>query len=700
MKNASLLPYLQPDRHPLFLRIALPSEDPSIIEQTKFPFRLITDSYPLARFMEAKFVTDADMEVKKLFLLIQKDYYSLSQNNSWAMNNHDVENAWQRAFFFYNAERQRRSFTVLSIQIDEKGKYQPLQSLLFCKTRKLFFHPVCPHCGVPVQQCYEDQILRASGLQPYSSSLKRYLYCPSCFLSDGTSDFYTYELDPFDPPLLKDRLALIRELGQLRKNQSQEDPLPCLGCPKHGECFGPDCLALSRITCFSFYPFFMFIFDATSNLNSMDFLSLVSGGTFAEIEAQLQTRQELGRIRCLKLIQQDFGEKTPNFFEHGEGYFGEILYLKLSFLEELIRVISSRGGLGAHPDLRLDIDRIWVRLANPGSLLPFFWNFQVDLIEVGGIFQEPSALLNVTKTKCIYFLGCLWFYALLVNKEQNITQVHQFLGKVLEPLRTNTDFTFTSKENTFPAFLPQNIFWDPKGKKVEKTWYTLWEKALTMGSSLIKSSLAAESQWPEEDFLRQLNELRKEIKEALFMAKPVEKKQEVSSENEAIFRILTNIIKRWQEQGTLAKETITDTVILPLGEAEKEVTFKKEVVETVILSPRGVKEGSPIKEELTKTVILSSESLKRESLKYSSLDIQKIGDTTETVVISPQAPRPSSSFPRFVGKDHGTSREKDSLRGGGKITKEKAPKDAEEDFLSETIALNTKMIRDKKEKKN
>ena len=234
MKNASLLPYLQPDRHPLFLRIALPSEDPSIIEQTKFPFRLITDSYPLARFMEAKFVTDADMEVKKLFLLIQKDYYSLSQNNSWAMNNHDVENAWQRAFFFYNAERQRRSFTVLSIQIDEKGKYQPLQSLLFCKTRKLFFHPVCPHCGVPVQQCYEDQILRASGLQPYSSSLKRYLYCPSCFLSDGTSDFYTYELDPFDPPLLKDRLALIRELGQLRKNQSQEDPLPCLGCPKHG----------------------------------------------------------------------------------------------------------------------------------------------------------------------------------------------------------------------------------------------------------------------------------------------------------------------------------------------------------------------------------------------------------------------------------------------------------------------------------
>ena len=699
MRTVSLLPYLRPDGHPIFLKITLSSEEPSYLEQTKFPFLRIADSDPLARIVGAKFVTGADIEFRDLFLLVQKDHYFLPPNELRPVNNKDVENSWQKAFDFYRATRQRDSFIVLADQIGDQGRFRPLQSLFFCKTRRVFFHPICPRCGLALQQCYEDEVLENCGLPLYSTSLKRYLYCPSCFLK-GVPDFYVNELDKFDPPQIRDRSALIREFGQIQEAQSQEDLLPCKGCPKHGECYGPALQALTRIIPFSFYPFFLFIFDATSSLQAMDFLSLVSGASLAEIETQLQAKAEFGRIHYLKSTQQEGKGKPPNFFEHGEGWFGEVLYLKLSFLEELIRVISSRGGFGAHPDLRLDIDRIWVRLANPGSLLPFFWNFQVDLIELGGIFQEPSALLNLTKTKCIYFLGCLWFYALLVNKEQNITQVHQFLGKVLEPLRTNTDFTFTSKENTFPAFLPQNIFWDPKGKKVEETWYTLWEKALTLGSSLIKSSLAAESQWPEEDFLRQLNELRKEVKEALFMAKPVEKKQEASSENEAIFRILSHIIKKWQEQGTLAKETITDTVILPLGEAEKEVTFKKEVVETVILSPTGVKEGSPIKEELTRTVILSNESLKRESVKYSSLDIQKIGDTTETVVISPRAPRPSSSFPRFVGKDDGTSREKDSLRGGGKITKEKAPKDGEEDSLSETIALNTKMIRDKKEKKN
>jgi len=356
MRNSSLFPFLQSGQHPFSLKISLHTENPSILEKTKFPFLLIHDSDPFGRLLEAKLVTDADIEFRNLFLLVQKDHYFLPPNELWPVNNKDVENSWQKAFDFYRKTRQGDSFIVLADQIGEQGRFQPLQSLFFCKTRRVFFHPICPRCGLALQQCNEDKVLQNCGLPLYSTSLKRYLFCPSCFLK-GFPDFYVNEADKFDPPQIKDRSALIREFGQIQEIQNQEEPMPCRGCPNHGECYGPALHALTRITPFSFYPFFLLLFDAAFSLNAMDFLSLVSGGSFAEIETQLQAKGELGRIRYLKMAQNEGKEKPPSFFEKGEGEFGEVFYLKLSFLEELIRNISSRGGFRTrrlHFELLLD----------------------------------------------------------------------------------------------------------------------------------------------------------------------------------------------------------------------------------------------------------------------------------------------------------------------------------------------------------
>jgi hypothetical protein len=180
------------------------------------------------------------------------------------------------------------------------------------------------------------------------------------------------------------------------------------------------------------------------------------------------------------------------------------------------------------------------------------------------------------------------------------------------------------------------------------------------------------------------------------MANPAEKKQEAWFEKEAIFEILTHITKKWQKQSTPAKEDMADSMIPRSKGAKKEVTPKYEVVETVVLSPKGVEEGFPVKEELTKTIILSSESVKKESFRSPFHHDQEIGNTTETVVISPRAAIPSTSPPGSPAKDHGVPREKESLKGGGKPRREKTPEDAEEEFLPETIVLNTKMLEDKK----
>jgi hypothetical protein len=695
MRNSSLFSYLQSGQHPFSLKISLHTENPSILEKTKFPFLLIHDSDPFGRLLEAKLVTDADIEFRSLFLFVQKDHYFLPPNELWPVNNKDVENSWQKAFDFYRRTRQGDSFMVLADQIGEQGRFQPLQSLFFCKTRRVFFHPICPRCGLALQQCNEDKVLENCGLPLYSTSLKRYLFCPSCFLK-GFPDFYVNEADKFDPPQIKDRSALIREFGQIQEIQSQEEPMPCRGCPNHGECYGPALHALTRITPFSFYPFFLFIFDAAFSLNAMDFLSLVSGGSFAEIETQLQAKGELGRIRYLKLAQQEGKEKPPSFFEKGEGEFGEVFYLKLSFLEELIRNISSRGGFRTHPDLRLGVDRIWVKLANPGSLLPFFWNFQIDLMEVAGVPQESAPLLPSPKSNSLYFLSCLWFYTLLVNKNQNISEVYQSLGKALEQPPSNFDFSSPSPGNPMATFLPQNIFWDPGKKKVAGKWNPLWEKSLNLGFSLMKTSVGSDPQWQEDDFLNQLDSLRQAVRESLFTAGLAESKQDILLANGALVKILSNIRQKWQKQARPIRDGLAETMILPSRRTREEVPSEDEALKTVILSPQGGREGASTKEELEKTIIVSRESLTRESSKSSSQNIS-IENTTQTVVISPHD-SPSSPFSQFSRKNLEARKEKDSLPGGR--PREKVQEERDEDYLSQTVVLRAKTTKERKESKD
>lgn len=687
MRNSSLFPYLQSGRHPFSLKISLHSENPSILEKTQFPFLLIHDSDPFTRLLEAKLVTNAGVEFCNLFALVQKDQYFLPPNELWPVTNKDVENSWQSAFDFHQGAKHKDSFMLFADQIGDRGRFQPLQSLFFCKTRKVFFHPVCPRCGLALQQCTEDEVLQNCGLPLFSASLKRYLFCPTCFLK-GVQDFYASEPDKSDPPQVKDRSALIREFGQIQEAQPQEEPFPCAGCPRHGECYGPAFSALARISPFSFYPFYLFLFRAPSGLQAGDFLSLVSGASFGEIETQLQAKKEFGRIRYVKSVEEESkGVSSGIFVKKGEGEFGEVLYLKLSFLEELIRNISSRGGFRAHPDLRLDLDRIWVKLSNPGSLLPFLWNFQVDLIEAAGIHPESTPFLPSPKSKSLYFLGCLWFYALLVNKKQNITEVYKALAKVWEQPPADPDSSFSSPGNSVPAFLPDNIFWDPGARKAAKKWDPLWEKSLGLGLALLKSAFGSDPSWQEEDFLNRLGSLRQEVRESLFATEPAERKQEVPIENEALVKILSGILKKWQKKPAQREGDFTETMIIPSGRAERPVPSQDEAMKTVVLSPKGQGGRDSVKEDLEKTVILSKEGLRRELPKSQPRNIS-IENTTQTVVISPHDRSPGSPFSQFSRNTPGTQKE---VKSGGDIREEQ-----EEDDLSKTVILKVKAPKDSK----
>ena len=163
IETPSLLPYLELTDTKFQLNFSLISQDSSILEKSPFPFLVISESDPFARLFEARFVTDAGSEIKRVFLLLQKDEYHLTRDELRPLNNQDIDQCWQKTFLFYSRKNQDGSAIIMADQIGEDGGLISLQSLFFCKSRQIFFHPPCPACGLPLQQCYDDDIL--TGIQ-------------------------------------------------------------------------------------------------------------------------------------------------------------------------------------------------------------------------------------------------------------------------------------------------------------------------------------------------------------------------------------------------------------------------------------------------------------------------------------------------------------------------------------------------------
>ncbi len=548
-------------------RVSLVSEDASVLEKTAFPFSVVTDNDPLTRLIEAGLVTGAGSEADKFFLLVQRDRYLMTEDEMRPVTNRDIEESWRNAFSYYRAEDS--GLILLSGQTDEGGGLVPFPPQFFCKARRIFFHPPCPKCGLPLRQCEDDELLEASGLRPYSGSLKRYLYCAQC-ASAGRGEFYAYEEEPPAPPAVRDRSALIRKFRLLAEGGKDAGRLPCLQCPEHRECYGTEQRAVARITPFSFYPFYMFIFRAMS-LNALDFLPLVSGAGFQDVESVLEKRQETGRISRLRDIRGGNNPERPRFlFDSDRRFFLEVLYLKLCFLGEVLRSLGAGSDLFRHPGLRPSLGSIWVSLPAHGGLLPFLWNFRVNLMGIfspppgSGLFYEPEG------PESLFYTGLVWFNALLANSRQDVSRVNTSLMGIMDHCRKDNDFSFQGAEMRDPVFSPVNIFWEPEGKTVSEDFIPLWDKALELSWSLLRAGFAPEPSFSMENFRRLSEDLGKEVRSLLFTEVPAETAAAPAREDEAVYGILREICNKWSAGAVTEEKESTETVILSSRGREKE----------------------------------------------------------------------------------------------------------------------------------
>lgn len=602
IQTSSLLPYLRSSENNFRLEISLVSKYSNALQKAAFPFLLISDSSPFTRVIDARILSDAESVIKPVFLLQQSDEYRLTSNDMWPISNKDIDRFWQEVFMRYSAltaeESLDRSHLVLLRQINKKGEFSPFRSLFYCSLKNDYFHPPCPKCGKSLHLCQDDNLLSESGLGPYSITLRRYLYCPKCARDSNSKDFYVFSLAAFDPHTLKDHLGLIKEWRQLIVDPIALDHFPCINCSEKTQCYINDNLVFSRIVPYSFYPFYLMIFEAAT-LNGQDFLALIAGATLNEVKERLSSKGAFGRLKSLEAAGQKLSSQSPFLFDKdNERNFLEVLYLKLSFLGELARLLFSDRGSLSHPDFSYSLERIWVKLAGQAHLLPHFWNFRLNVIDIGLYPIELSHLSKYPPAQGLHFLANVWFYALLVNNRQPIEQVKPELEKfIVELTSSGVELMELIKKNEFGSvFSPENIFWSPESKHVNENLRRVWEKTLDLGGVLIIASMNREASWSNNEFWQNFEMLREEIKSELFGRGILIRKKASQSDNLAISAILNEILVRWRSNtketkdrkesaevlGTSALSTTTERAFEP----QKESTYKNgEILKTIISSP-------------------------------------------------------------------------------------------------------------------
>jgi hypothetical protein len=642
-KTPSLIHYLKPTDATFHLDLSMSKEEHSLHRGTHFPFLVVSESDPLALILEGSIVSDAGTKIETVFLLTQKDEYHLPKNESSPTNNRNVDQAWQNLFSFLTAQNQYDSIVVLRDQIGDGGRLLPWSPLWYCHHRDIFFQPSCSRCGFSLEMCYDDDLLTGLGLEPYSTSLKRYLFCPRCFDKQGEADFYARSPDVADSTIVKDQQDLMSGFGNLAREGNRHANIPCLKCASLRECYETEHLSLSRIATVSFYPFFMLVLPAPS-IPLLDFLPMLAGADSEDLANQLHAKGQFFRERCVRNLQQKNLQKPPFFFEKDERFFLEVLYLRLSLLGELAQVVFSDLDTCKYPDPGLWIDHVWVKVAEQHGLLPSFWNFELKLLGIEVNSVRGPFTSKLPPSYGLYFLGSVWFHVLLVNARQDVSRVYGEIAKVLE--------NFTVKEDALPesvprhplseVFSPQNIFWNPGEKAVNASWESYWVKALDLGFLLLTCSMSEISPWSETEFWQKFEELRDAIKGALFIAEPDFVWTSPGDKSIAIHEILMKIAKKWRSDSQTRPPIVQagGDAFPPIEpEIDREDAGLSEdfdTEETVVLRPEDFRDKTPSPEisdeTFPETVVLKPESA--EGHERPETTVQDDEDVPETVVVS------------------------------------------------------------------
>lgn len=586
-------------------------------EDIAYPFVTADSSLPFTGVIRANIVTSAGAVIKEAFMTISRDDYRLYGSMLGEITNKTLDESWQRII---GKALEDENGMVLSARADAQGGYLTFDPLFYCIKKREYFTPVCPVCSSGFDICRDEDMLSENGLASYASSLKRYLYCPECHSQGRGPVFYAASVSSNDPTNVRDRSALVQEFVNLLV---KADPnIPCPLCEHRTECYGEGWSALKNIVSLSFYPFHAVLSEA-GTINALDFLLLLSGASYEEIEDSLKSRGLTGRLNALGAFKKGKGISSPLLFEGDDRAFLEILYLKLSFAADLLsRIVRGSESL-IYPDLGLSPESIWVTLPEGGGLLPAFWNFRTMLLKGPEADESFQMLPDAPKSWFAYFFGRLLVYVLISNQSAGREAIDARLLEILnafikgEPL----DLDLTNSG----IFSPENIFYKPEGMVIREEFAEIWNEAVQTCISLMLHGYAGDGGFPEDEFVSSLNVLKDKIMKKLI--EPVRFHHEIpasigetkkaaddNKSNARIAGILESISQKWMDYDKTALPVNEESVQEELFEKTIIITADKPVQETKIIEEP---------EDFHETIILNSSTLSGKIKKTAEPSVQK-----------------------------------------------------------------------------
>ncbi len=277
IKLPSLLPYLQagPGRFHLVI-VPEQADKLSPLEPCRNPFHFRDVPDPFALLGDAGVVSDLTGQMLPLYMLIQRSEYQGDPEDPLLTTNPSVNQRWQHIMSVLSTPPLKALHFLLAAQIGNHGQLLPFHSLFYCRAEQSFFHPPCPGCGRELELCTDNTLLAQQGLEGYTTSLRRFLYCPQCCSTTTTGTYYVVRRRENDPDCVNDIRQLITGWARLEKTAASDTSFPCRGCRNHETCYGSDTLAVNTLCSFSFYPFHMLLLKADSQTR-LDFQALLSG---------------------------------------------------------------------------------------------------------------------------------------------------------------------------------------------------------------------------------------------------------------------------------------------------------------------------------------------------------------------------------------------------------------------------------------
>ncbi len=362
------------------------------LEQVPDPFIHVSRTDPTGRWFVGMLKTDMGEPLFPFCLRILKDTIDSGDDDS--ITNVKIEKLWrQEHALSKRIEGYRSSIYGFSLFEDECGEIRKNPPLLFCKRKRLFFSPVCPYCGRPLTECREDDLLVDVSLKPYSSSSRRYLYCPDCS-PEGTfrPAFFAKEVIESERsnPLVADRYGLVGLWSRLELTQSEGGRFPCAVCDSFEKCFPKDGQigeSVKLLYPFSFYDFFGSVrrFSPYSLEHVAD---LVSGMPVEELEESMKAaRDEIGirtayNLRWLaKIRSRYFSTAVPE----PRVSVSEVFILKMNLYRQILGLVISAWGVTKAPLVCINPETFSVSLLEDNPVVPVFWELKI----------EPSFLTSI-----------------------------------------------------------------------------------------------------------------------------------------------------------------------------------------------------------------------------------------------------------------------------------------------------------------